>query len=84
MCWAQVVQPFPDRIWLAQREYERFDGIEYVESIIVHESMIEAFRRGGYKITAYVSAASVSGIVHAASATGRVAGKPLDMVNRGR
>jgi len=76
--------PFPDRIWLAQREYERFDGIETVEAIVTHESMLESYRAEGYKITAYVSAASVSGMVHAASATGRVAGIPLDMENRGR
>lgn len=76
--------PFPDRVWLAQREYERFDGIETVEAIIVHEDMVPSYREEGYKVTAYVSASSVSGIVHAASATGIVAGRPLDMVNRGQ
>jgi hypothetical protein len=46
----------PDTIWVARREYERFDGIELVESIITHEELLDGYRRYDYEITKYVRA----------------------------
>jgi hypothetical protein len=44
----------PDTIWIARREYLRFDGIELVQSIVTHEFMLPMYEEEGYDIELYV------------------------------
>jgi hypothetical protein len=59
-----------NRIWIACRK----DGVREWEYVIRDPAAVAAFKRSGYTVTEYVSADAVSGLVHAASTTGQIAG----------
>lgn len=47
--------PFPDHVWLAQREYERSDGIEVVEAIVTYPDVRAFYESYGYKLKGYLA-----------------------------
>ena len=59
--------PLPERIWIARKDIQRHDGIEFVEQILRREETAQAFRAEGYDVRCYVSAMSADGRVEAAS-----------------
>jgi antirestriction protein len=59
-----------NRIWIACRK----DGAREWEYVIRQEAAVAAFKSSGYTITEYISADAVSGLIHAASTTGQIAG----------
>lgn len=48
------MRDLPNTLWIARREYVRFDGIETVESIVVFPEMVPEFAANGYEIREYV------------------------------
>ena len=54
--------PIPNRIWVAQRQYERCDGIEHVEAVLHHEGMVDIYREEGYEIKEFLSADYLRGL----------------------
>jgi hypothetical protein len=46
----------PDTIWIARREYERFDGIEQIEAVVTMEELLPGYVEYEYEITKYVRA----------------------------
>ena len=62
----------PDRVWIARREFERWDGIELVEHIIYDQNFAAELRIDGYEVTEFVSRERMRGLIHAASSTGRL------------
>jgi hypothetical protein len=76
---------FPKRVWLAQREYERFDGIETVEAIVTLEDLVPTYRdKYSYKVTEYVEASALRSAweaIHTAKAAMPV-GASLDLLEQ--
>jgi hypothetical protein len=48
----------PETVWIAARWYERFDGYEYVESVLTDRGMVAAHIAYGYDVRQYVRTAS--------------------------
>lgn len=48
----------PETIWIARREYRRFDGIEQVESICTSEDAVRICLDYGYEVQQYVRTAA--------------------------